>query len=232
MNKHVLYILCILGCFQVPVYAQLAPPRTRSTIPQHRAAQKIDLAELVTTGGLTVINREAKILLDKQGKGIALTAKENDGVAWINGVTFSNGTIELDIKGKDVLQQSFVGVAFHGVEGKTLDAVYFRPFNFRAQDSVRRIHAVQYVSHPEYTWEVLRDKFNGVYENSITPAPPPNEWFHVKIIVRYPDVTVFVNNNPTPVLKVKQLSERKTGKIGLWAGNNSDGSFANLEISK
>ena len=57
-----------------------------------------------------------------------------------------------DIRGKDVMQQSFVGVAFHGVNNETLDAVYFRPFNFRSDDPVRKVHAVQYISHPNYPW--------------------------------------------------------------------------------
>jgi hypothetical protein len=38
-------------------------------------------------------------------------------------------------------EQSFLGVAFHGIEGTNYDAVYFRPFNFCAEDPVRRSHA-------------------------------------------------------------------------------------------
>jgi len=44
-----------------------------------------------------------------------------------------------------------VGIAFHGSDNKTLDAIYFRPFNFQSTDPVRKIHAVQYVSHPDNT---------------------------------------------------------------------------------
>jgi hypothetical protein len=57
----------------------------------------------------------------------------------------------------ETLQQSFVGVAFHGVDGTTYDAIYFRPFNFKTDDPVRRIHAVQYISHPDNPWQKLRD---------------------------------------------------------------------------
>ena len=55
-----------------------------------------------------------------------------------------------DVKSKDVQQQGFVGVAFHGVDGTTYDAVYFRPVNFKAENPARRIRAVQCVSHPTY----------------------------------------------------------------------------------
>jgi hypothetical protein len=31
-------------------------------------------------------------------------------------------------------------------------------------------------------------------------------------------------------LVIDKLNDRKTGKIGLWVGNTSDGDFANLQI--
>ena len=130
-----------------------------------------------------------------------------------------------------MLQQSFVGVAFHGVDEKTLDAVYFRPFNFHATDSVRRIHAVQYISHPDFPWNVLRETQNAKYEKAIPSAPDPNEWFHVKIVVDYPHITVYVNNSASPCLIVDKLNDRQAGKIGLWVGNSSGGEFANLVIT-
>src|SRR6185295_10939304 len=108
---------------------------------------KYDLFDLNKKGNLQLFNRTLTSFMEKGTNGIRFSEKEGDGVAWLEGVNFANGIIELDIKGKDVLQQSFVGVAFHGVDEKTLDAVYFRPFNFRTTDSVRHIHAVQYVSH-------------------------------------------------------------------------------------
>jgi len=188
-----------------------------------------DLASLLRQNKIRVVNREMTIT---ENKNLHLSAKEDDGVAWISGVDFSNGTIEIDLKGRDVLQQSFLGIAFHAVDQKTLDVVYFRPFNFQSSDTVRRSHAVQYASHPDYPWALLRDKFPGKYEHQIFPAPTPNGWFHVKIVVEYPDIRVFINNEVSPSLQVKQLSERKSGKFGLWVGNNSDGDFKNLTLTK
>jgi hypothetical protein len=193
---------------------------------------KYDLLKMLADKQLNVQNREASPLQIADKTGVKLSARENDGVAWLNGVTFSNGIIELDIKGKDVLQQSFVGVAFHGTGvANTEDVIYFRPFNFRAADPVRKIHAVQYVSLPDYDWEVLREKHNGQYEKAIEPAPKADGWFHAKIVVEYPQVKVFVNGNPKASLEVKMLSTTKTGKLGLWVGNNSDGEFANLTVT-
>ena len=190
-----------------------------------------DLTKLLSAHQLSISNREATVLPNHEKNGIMLSAKDDDGVALINDVTFSNGIIELDIRGKNVAQQSFLGVAFHAADAKTLDAVYFRPFNFLSADSVHRIHMVQYVSHPKYTWFVLRDKFNAQYEKEITSPPDPNQWFHVRIEIQYPQVTVFINGRKTPCLSVKQLSNRKSGKLGLWVGDSSDGAFANLKVT-
>lgn len=88
-------------------------------------------------------NRTVTPLKDKTG--VHVSAAPGSGVAWVKDKTFTAGTIELDIKGKDVKQGSFVGVAFHGTSRFDCEAVYFRPFNFFAKDSLARMHAVQYV---------------------------------------------------------------------------------------
>jgi hypothetical protein len=190
-----------------------------------------DLSKLLSAHRLSISNREVTELPNHEKNGIMLSAKDNDGVALIDNVTFSNGIIELDIRGKDVHQRSFIGVAFHAEDAKTLDAVYFRPFNFLTTDSVRHIHMVQYISHPQYPWFVLRDKFNAQYEKAITSPPDPNQWFHIRIEIKYPQVTAFINNQKTPCLSIKLLSDRKSGKLGLWVGDSSDGAFANLKVT-
>lgn len=154
-----------------------------------------------------------------------------NGLAWITGEEFSTGTIEVDLKGHDVFQMSFLGIAFHGVDSATHDLVYFRPFNFRAEDPVRKIHAVQYVSHPDYPWNRLRDEQNGIYEKAVTPAPAAGDWFHARIEVGATDVKVYVDHATTPSLVVKKLNNRKTGRIGLW-NNGISGAFANLKITR
>jgi len=179
---------------------------------------------------LDVFNRTVSSFTDGTRAGVRLSAGADNGVAYLRGVELGNGTIELDVRGKDVLQQSFLGVAFHGVDSTTYDAVYFRPFNFKTDDSTRRAHAVQYVSHPAYTWQKLRTEQPGKYEQPVSPAPDPNGWFHVRVVVAAPQVKVFVNEAQTPSLVVTQLSDRRTGRVGLWVGNTSGGDFANLKI--
>ena len=119
---------------------------------------KYDLNSLYENNQLEVFNRKVSAFSENDKKGIRFSKNENDGVAWLKHIIFTNGTIELDIRGKDEFQQSFVGIAFHGVDNRTFDAIYFRPFNFQSTDSVRKIHAVQYISQPDYPWEVLKRK--------------------------------------------------------------------------
>ena len=192
---------------------------------------RFDLADLCRKNQFETINRQLSWFYENDKKAVSLSKNKDEGIAWIKGVEFTNGTIEIDIRGKDIFQESFAGIAFHGSDIDTLDAIYFRPFNFQSSDSVQRAHAVQYISHPEFTWSALREKYPGKYEKPVFPSPDGNGWFHVKIVVQYPDITVYVDGNDIPCLSIKKLNERRSGKIGLWAGNNSDGDFANLVIS-
>ena len=151
-------------------------------------------------------------------------------MAWWPDKEFADGTIEFEVRGKDMFQKSFVGVAFHGVDETTYDVVYFRPFNFQASELARRNHAVQYVSLPNYDWQKLRGEYPGKYENAVQPAPIPDQWFHARIVVAHPKVSVFVNDTAEPCLVVEQLSNRKRGWVGFWVGNGAGGDFADLKI--
>ena len=178
-----------------------------------------------------IVNRTAAAI-NEDGKAVVrLNEVPNDGQMILKGIQFSNGTIEVDIKGRNVLQQSFVGIAFHGIDDKTYDAIYFRPFNFLNADTIRRWRAVQYISMPDYPWEKLRERFPGKYENKVNPVPDPDGWFHVKIVVDGKRITVYVNDAQTPSLAVEKLTSTSTGTIALWVGNNSGGGFANLVVT-
>ena len=203
---------------------------TASSVSGQQRTLEPDLAKLADGKGLEVFHRTASSFSDGERTGLRLSENAGDGVAYLQGIELSNGTIELDVRGKDVQQQSFVGVAFHGVDGTTYDAIYFRPFNFKAEDPARRKRAVQYISHPTYTWQKLRAEHPGEYEQPLSPVPDPNAWFHVRVIVAAPKVSVFVDEAKDPSLVVSQLNDRHKGRVGLWVGNNSGGDFANLKI--
>jgi len=180
-----------------------------------------------------VVNRELTVVVSEDQKSfIHLNAKPNDGVAWINDANFKTGIIEFDVQGKDVLQQSFVGIAFCGVNDSTFDAIYFRPFNFQSSDTIRKSHSVQYISLPKYDWSALRKTYPGKYENALRNTVDPEKWFHARIIVDADYIMVFVNDDEEPSLRIKPITNLATGKIGLWVGNNSEGNFKNLSVIK
>jgi hypothetical protein len=157
---------------------------------------------------------------------------DDDWVVVLEDIEFGNGTIEFDALGQSEPPQSnFLGVAFRYVDETTHDAVYLRPFNFRASDPERRSHAVQYISHPDHHWFDLREQHPLRYEQPITPAPDGDEWFHVRVEVERPRIRVFINGAPVPSLDVEELSDRASGGLGIWVGPGQGGHFANFVIT-
>jgi len=179
----------------------------------------------------SVHNRQISLFTETNRPGFRLDERDGNGIAWWPDENFSDGTIELDLRGKDVPQKSFVGIAFHGLNQNVYEAIYFRPFNFHAIDPAARSHAVQYVALPAYDWQKLRGNYPGQFEKPVIAAPAADQWFHARIVITHPRITVFINGAVEPCLAVDQLSDRTGGWIGFWAGNGSGGDFANLKIT-
>ncbi len=167
---------------------------------------------------------------DSKGPVVYLKSAEGPGVVWLRDTWFSTGTLEFDVKGKEVLQKSFVGMAFHAQNDSTYEGIYFRPFNFNSTEEIRRSHSVQYIFLPQFDWYVLRENDPGKYENPLPGPVDANDWFHVRISVQNDLIKVYVNENETEVLSVKPIPISHNGKLGFWVGNGSDGTFANLVI--
>ncbi|MBA4384196.1 MAG: hypothetical protein C0410_05625 [Anaerolinea sp.] len=158
---------------------------------------------------------------------------EDEWIINFNGIEFVDGEIEFDALGKSNPPQSnFLGVAFHVLSESTHDAVYFRPFNFKSDDPERQSHAVQYISHPEYRWFNLRQDKPGEYEKPVNSAPDGDHWFHARIVVKQPKVSVYVNHEIEPCLDINELGSRLGNGIGLWCGPGQGGYFANLKITR
>ncbi len=195
--------------FVISTFAYAVALSSASRILCQTKALQPDLAQLAESKRLKVFNRNVSRLNDAAKKGVRLSESQAMGLAYLEGIEFSNGAIECDLRGKDVQGQSFVGVAFHGLDGNAYDAIYF---------------------HPTYTWQKLRAEQPGKYEQAVNPVPDPNAWFRVRVVVASPKVSVFVKDATEPGLVVNQLSDRKKGLVGLWVGNNSAGDFANFKI--
>jgi hypothetical protein len=197
--------------------------------PQTAAPQSIDLAERLTAGQLRAVNREVTALQGSK-KGVHVSEKEGNGVVWIEGTDFAQGTIEVDVRGRDVVQRSFIGVAFHRQDDTSYEAVYLRPFNFRATEPDRHQHAVQYMALPDYDWPRLRKEFPEEFENPVDASVSPTEWMPLRIVVSGQRIQIHVGGVKAPALEVRKLGSYQRGAVGLWVGNNSDGDFSNLRI--
>ena len=191
----------------------------------------IELANLYKSAKLKAVNRDIEIVSSDTGAYLKVSESKKEGIVWLPFKDFNNGTIEIEMRGKDIFQRSFIGIAFHGVDDNNYDAVYCRPFNFFATDSVRRIHAVQYISHPNFTWEKLRKERNAVFEKEIINPPNPNDWFTMKLVVNNTTVKAYINNAPQASLIVEKLNNITSGKIGLFTADSSGGDFKTIKIT-
>jgi hypothetical protein len=189
-----------------------------------------NLSSLAMGEGWAIFNRSVTIAEDGQNAGIYLDEKAGQGVAWLPSFKIGNGVIEVDVKGRNVLGRSFVGLAFCGVNAENYEAVYLRPFNFRAESETSRSHAVQYVVVPSHEWRRLRTEHSGQYEAAIPSPPAPDAWVHLSLELNGPTLRVFIDRAPEPALVIDRISAVEKGWIGLWVGHGSDGAFANLRV--
>ncbi len=194
------------------------------------SAADYNLGKLARSNKIEVFNRTLDQNQASTPGVVFLNAGDDYGLAWITGVEFSNGTIELELKGRKQPGQSFVGIAVHGQDNKIFDAVYLRPFNFQAAEAEHRSHSIQYISLPGHDWSDLRKNHPGKYESALNPAPMPDSWVKLRLLVEGKRVSAFVNGAGKPALSVELLDDRLKGKLGLWVGNGSDGWFRNLKI--
>ena len=179
---------------------------------------------------------ENKLMIDKSHKLEALRDAERNGITcnnnvWLKNIDFEYGTINVDIRGRNEFLNSFPGIAFHASDtSANYEVVYFRPFNFRSSDPVRRTWSVQYMSLPEYPFDRLRKESPGQFEHEILPDPKPEDWIHARIVVQKDSITVYVNGMATPSLVTKCLGKRGNGMISLWT-DQTTADFANLTIT-
>ena len=168
---------------------------------------------------------------------IEATDKRGGGMAILNGQTFRDGTIEVEVAGRRgpyavPTDRGFVGVVFRlsADRGKS-EYIYLRPDNGRAEDQVQRNHSVQYSSHPDYPWPRLRKEFPEKYESYVDLQP--GAWTRMRIEVAGTTARLFVHGNAQPNLIVNDLKHGASeGGVALWIGPGSEAFFSNLRITR
>ena len=114
---------------------------------------------------------------------------DTDTFAFVPGLDFHDGTIEVDVAGSLLPDaprdaRGFIGIAFRidaESGGFASEGLYIRPTNGRAEDQVRRNRSTQYFSYPGYDFDRLRREAPGRYESYVDLVP--GEWTHLRIEV-------------------------------------------------
>jgi len=190
----------------------------------------------------TVVNGSTQVVEYRGRRAIKLlpshdtSAKSEKMLAILAGNPFKDGTIVAQVAGAPLAGASagargFIGIAFRtGEHGEWSEVFYLRPTNGRADDQLRRNHSVQYVSHPEWTWDRLRQESPGVYE-SYTDLEP-GVWTTMKIVVAGKTARLYVNGASQPCLIVNDLKHGDgPGRVALWAEFETEAYFGPISIS-
>jgi hypothetical protein len=173
-------------------------------------------------------------------RSVSGAAPDIDTFAFVPGLDFHNGTIEVEVAGSPLPDapagaRGFVGVVFRvettdgsfGCEG-----IYLRPTNGRADDQVRRNHSTQYFAYPGHDFSRLRREAPARYESYVDLVP--GEWTAMRIEVEDATAKLFVGTAQQPVLIVNDLKRGADahGSVGLYVDNGTDGHFRKLRIRR
>ncbi len=192
------------------------------------------------TGAIRAIGVETA-RTDYEGRpALRATALENapglDRLVVLDTPAFGDGVIEAWISGApsataSATARGFVGVAFRVRDEDRLEAIYLRPTNGRADDQLRRNHAVQYISHPDHTWERLRAEAPAKYETYVDLVP--GRWTHVRIVVKGSRAQLHVDGAEQPTLIVGDLKHGADarGAVALWIGPGTLAQFSGARVT-
>jgi hypothetical protein len=199
------------------------------------SAPALSIERAAAGAGWKTVNRSVNAVTVKGRSALRLGARPlvpqvdgvgGEGLVYHPSVSLTEGDIELEM----LAEGDFVGIAFQIRDEHTYDAVYFRPANFASPDSLPRSRAIQYVSHPRYSWSTLRRESPGAYEDPINTPIRAGDWFHVRVRLAGGRVRVYLNQSAEPAMDVANLGAPGAGSAGAWVGNGSGGTVANLVI--
>ena len=128
--------------------------------------------------------------------------------------------------------RGFIGIAFRvQPDGRRSETFYLRPTNGRADDQLRRNHAVQSTSEPDFPWHRLRTESPGQYEAYADLEP--GAWTTMRIEVSGRRAALYVNGATQPCLIVTDLKLGAVrGRVALWAHASTNAYFSRLSIHR
>jgi hypothetical protein len=204
-------------------------PASQKKIFRLHSLEKLELHNLQAD----LVSYQSKPALHLQDQPVETAGQHN--LAILPGSWFQDGSITTSIAGAPRAgapadMRGFVGLAFHiDAAASRFECFYLRPTNGRADDQLRRNHATQYISLPEYPWQRLRQENPGVYESYADVQP--GVWTRMKIVVSGLRALLYLNGAEQPCLVVNDLKLGASGgRIGLWIGGWTEAYFSTLVL--
>jgi hypothetical protein len=192
------------------------------------AARQLDLHGIAAK----IASRDGRPALHLVGSGASAYGER---LALLSDSVMVDGTIEATLSGAPLPDappgaRGFVGVAFHvGAANEGFEAFWLRPTNGRADDQLRRNHAVQYAAYPDHWWDRLRAESPGVYESYVDLVP--GALTNVRIEVAPGSARLFVHDTEQPTLVIHERFGPGRGRTGIWIGGGTDAYVTRLRVS-
>lgn len=188
-------------------------------------------AAVVSWNGADVLRLERDLTSLPFGQGLV----DEPTFVKLRGLNMQHGTVEVKVLSRLLpdapsFARGFIGLAFRINEDNTeYESIYIRPANGRADDQIRRNHAVQYYSYPDYKFDRLRKEFPERYETYADIGL--DEWITMRIEFQDNSARLFLNNQAYPSFIVNDmLGTSGTGSVGLWVEIGTEGFFRDLII--
>lgn len=222
-------VAAALGAVVLP-----AGSRAEAAVPQPIATSLVTASRRHWNGrdclALELTDEEQQGRLDKtrSGNGPSFAIVQRD---------FTDGVIEADVASELTGRgapddRGFVGLSFHiGRDFETHETVYLRMTNGRLNvpppPPPRIDRAVQYVAHPDFHFDVSRERFPERYEKGADIAL--GRWHRFRLEIAGTHLRALVDS--VEVLTVDDLHYAgRRGPVGLFVGDGSRGLFAGLSI--
>lgn len=204
------------------------------------SAQTVDwaTAKLEAVGVTMSLEKLDNKSVVKVSKDPSVTGADSPTYVKLNGIEFKDGTIEVMVLSRLLPNapegsRGFIGLAFRiSSDNSKFESIYIRPTNGRANDQVRRNHATQYFSYPDFKFDRLRKEAPEKYESYADMGL--NEWIKLKIVVAGVEAKLYLNDAKQPTLIVNdlKLGGDQSGGIGLFVDGGTEGYFADLKVSR
>ena len=165
-----------------------------------------------------LVNRAASSVEYRNQQAVRFDSRSGKGLAWVEGLRFSVGKIDLKI----AAAPQDVGIAFHVRNEREFEAICFHIGNEARDESESQRVVVRYVSTDPDRNANHEAQFDLPYSQS-------GEWFKVRISISKEVIAVFISGGNIPTLSVDTSGRGAVyGSVGLWIGPGSSALVADF----